>query len=81
MDIAFNKSLSNWIKLMMVSDYIHPFNQALISTGFLPVTSSNNTTPNENISDLTVSFPLDAYSGAIYLKYPNQCQANLHLIR
>jgi hypothetical protein len=31
------------------------------------VISSKSTTPNENTSDLSVSFPLDAYSGAIYL--------------
>ena len=37
------------------------------STGFRPVISSRSTTPNENTSDLSVSFPLDAYSGAIYL--------------
>ena len=38
------------------------------STGLRPVISSKSTTPNENTSDLSVNFPLDAYSGAIYLK-------------
>jgi len=40
----------------------------LASTGLRPVISSRSTTPNENTSDLSVSFPLDAYSGAKYLK-------------
>lgn len=39
----------------------------LWSTGFRPVTSSKRTTPNEKTSDLSVNFPLDAYSGARYL--------------
>lgn len=38
------------------------------STGFLPVISSKSTTPNENTSDFSVNLPLDAYSGAKYLK-------------
>lgn len=36
------------------------------STGFRPVMSSSSTTPKENTSDRSVSFPLDAYSGARY---------------
>ena len=75
------------IRLIMVSEYIHTHSTKLLSprgcetsTDFCPVTSTNNTTPNENTSDLAVSFPLDAYSGAIYLKYSNQFQENLHFI-
>lgn len=40
----------------------------LLSTGRFPVISSNNMTPNENTSDFSVNFPLDAYSGARYLQ-------------
>jgi hypothetical protein len=45
-----------------------------VSTGLLPVTSSNNSTPNEYTSDLSVSFPLDAYSGAKYLNIETNVQ-------
>jgi hypothetical protein len=38
------------------------------STGFRPVISSKRTTPYENTSDLSVSFPVEAYSGAKYLQ-------------
>lgn len=38
-----------------------------ISTGLRPVINSRSTTPKENTSDFSVSFPLDAYSGAKYL--------------
>jgi len=34
--------------------------------------SSRSTTPKENTSDLSVSFPLCAYSGAMYL-WIEQC--------
>ncbi len=40
----------------------------LSSTGFLPVISSKSTTPKEKTSDLSVSFPVMAYSGARYLQ-------------
>lgn len=40
-----------------------------ISRGRRPVMSSKSMTPNEKTSDLSVSFPLDAYSGAIYLHF------------
>lgn len=39
------------------------------STGFRPVMSSSSTTPKENTSDRSVSFPLDAYSGASLCRY------------
>lgn len=38
-----------------------------LSTGFLPVISSRSTTPKEYTSDFSVSLPVDAYSGAMYL--------------
>lgn len=44
------------------------------STGLRPVISSSSTTPNENTSDLSVNFPLDAYSGAKYLR----AKLNIH---
>ena len=43
------------------------------STGFRPVMSSSSTTPKENTSDFSVSFPVDAYSGARYL-----CTSEMH---
>jgi hypothetical protein len=43
------------------------------STGFRPVMSSRSTTPKENTSDFSVSFPVEAYSGAKYL-YSAQVQ-------
>lgn len=39
-----------------------------LSTGFCPVISSKSTTPKEKTSDFSVNLPLDAYSGAKYLK-------------
>lgn len=41
------------------------------SNGFLPVMSSKSMTPNEKTSDLSVNFPLCAYSGAKYLQSSN----------
>lgn len=35
-----------------------------LSMGRRPVINSRRTTPNEKTSDLSVSFPLEAYSGA-----------------
>lgn len=47
------------------------------STGFRPVMSSRRTTPKENTSDFSVSFPVDAYSGAKYLYIIQQkCRIN-----
>lgn len=40
----------------------------LQSTGLFPVINSKSMTPNEKTSDFSVSFPLDAYSGAKYLQ-------------
>lgn len=40
---------------------------SLGSTGRRPVINSNSMTPKEKTSDLSVSLPLDAYSGAKYL--------------
>lgn len=51
--------------------YTHSTKLLSALTGFLPVISSRSTTPNENTSDLSVSFPLDAYSGAKYLNDDN----------
>lgn len=42
------------------------------STGRRPVTSSRSITPKEKTSDLSVSFPLDAYSGAKYLSFHSE---------
>ena len=39
------------------------------STGRRPVITSSNMTPNEKTSDFSVSFPLEAYSGAKYLYF------------
>lgn len=39
----------------------------LMSIGRLPVISSKSMIPYEYTSDFSVSFPLDAYSGAKYL--------------
>lgn len=51
------------------------------STGRRPVISSKSMTPNEKTSDFSVSFPLDAYSGAKYLKISiNMISANVHPI-
>lgn len=50
------------------------------STGFLPVISSRRTTPNEYTSDLAVSFPVDAYSGAKYLKKQHSIIVNCRII-
>lgn len=44
------------------------------STGRRPVMSSRSITPYEKTSDLSVSFPLDAYSGAKYLSFDPQFQ-------
>ena len=38
-----------------------------LPTGLRPVISSRSITPNEKTSDLSLSFPEDAYSGAKYL--------------
>ena len=42
------------------------------STGRRPVMSSRSITPKEKTSDLSVSFPLDAYSGAKYLPFDSE---------
>lgn len=39
----------------------------LVSTGRLPLINSRSMTPNEKTSDLSVSLPVEAYSGARYL--------------
>ena len=44
------------------------------STGRRPVISSRSMTPNENTSDLSLSFPEDAYSGARYLYAKNRLE-------
>lgn len=46
------------------------------STGFLPVMSSRSTTPKEKTSDFSVSFPVDAYSGAKYLYVLKKMQSS-----
>lgn len=43
-----------------------------LSTGRRPVINSKSTTPKENTSDFSVSFPLEAYSGAKYLQSENR---------
>ena len=42
----------------------------LRSTGLRPVMSSRSIIPKEKTSDLSVNFPLAAYSGAKYPKVP-----------
>lgn len=50
----------------------------VVSKGLLPVISSNNITPNENTSDFSDNFPLDAYSGAKYLLYNKKFISNFY---
>lgn len=46
-----------------------PFvHDSVLMIGGFPVISSKSTTPNEYTSDFSVNLPLDAYSGARYLK-------------